>query len=357
MAAFRTRRSSAVAAVVALVVGLSACADENDDAASSSASEPAPSASASATPTAAFPVSIEHAWGTTTVESEPTRVVALGYQDQDSILALGVKPVAVRYWFGPEDDQIWPWAEQAAGTDGKDVEILRMDDGIQFEKVAALNPDLIVGVYSDLDQASYDRLSQIAPVIGRPQDQIDYGTPWDVQLEITAKALGKSELAEQLIDDVEARFSDIKDAHPEWGGKEAVVVTYGSDGLATYASSDPRSRFFQRLGFVAPAEIDEQAGDRFYLEVAKENAELLDRDLVVWDQVSYLEGGQEAIENDPIFAGLDAMEDGRVVWTVGEIEFAFAFNTVLSLPYVLDRIESRIEDALADTAPSASPTD
>jgi hypothetical protein len=51
------------------------------------------------------------------------------------------------------------------------------------------------------------------------------------------------------------------------------------------------------------------------------------------------------------------MEDGRVVWTVGEIEFAFAFNTVLSLPYVLDRIESRIEEALADDAPSAAPTD
>ncbi len=350
MARRRILRSSSVVAVVvaSLVIGLAACGDDDDDAASASASEPGPAASETPSSAPAFPVSIEHQWGTATVEKEPTRVVALGYQDQDSILALGVKPIAVRYWFGPEDDQIWPWAEEAAGSDGKDVEILTMNDGIEFEKVAALNPDLIVGVYSDLDQTSYDQLSKIAPTIGHPKGDIDYGTPWDAQLEITGKALGKSELAEELIDEVNAKFDEIKNAHPEWGGKESVVATFGAnDALATFSADDPRSRFFQRLGFVTPQEIDDLA-DQFYIELSKEKASLLDRDLLVWDQVSYLEGGQETIEDDPIFSQLDAMKEGRVVWTVGDIEFAYAFNSVLSLPYVLDRIEALIEAALDD---------
>ena len=41
----------------------------------------------------AFPVTIEHAYGETTVEQEPERVVALGWSDPDVVLSLGVVPV------------------------------------------------------------------------------------------------------------------------------------------------------------------------------------------------------------------------------------------------------------------------
>ena len=347
-------RHSALVVVASLTLGLGACADDDEAALSTSRSDPAPAASETPSATAAFPVEIEHAFGTATIEEQPTRVLALGYQEQDSILALGVKPIAVRYWFGPEDDQIWPWAEEAAGDDGTNVEILKMDDGINFEAIAALDPDLILGVYSDLEQTSYDRLSQIAPTVGRPKDFVDYGTPWDVQLELAGKALGKSDRAEELIGEVEDRFAEIRDAHPEWAGKEAVVATFGGtdDDLATFAGADPRSRFFQQLGFVTPAEIDEQAGDQFYLKVSKENAEILDGDLLVWDQVSYTEGGRDTIDDDPVLSALDAMEEGRVVYTEGDMEFAYAFNSVLSLPFVLDRIVPLLEEALGAEASS-----
>ena len=59
----------------------------------------------------AFPVSIEHKFGTTTVEQPPKRVVTVGFNDQDFALALGVTPVGVRasasagqvYVYGPQD--------------------------------------------------------------------------------------------------------------------------------------------------------------------------------------------------------------------------------------------------------------
>src|SRR5262245_47129888 len=41
----------------------------------------------------AFPVTIEHAFGETTIEEEPTRVATLGWSDQDAVLSLGVVPV------------------------------------------------------------------------------------------------------------------------------------------------------------------------------------------------------------------------------------------------------------------------
>ena len=59
---------------------------------------------------------------------------------------------------------IFPWAEEALG-DAELPEVLSDVDGIQVEKVAALAPDLIVGLYSGMTQAEYDLLSQIAPVV------------------------------------------------------------------------------------------------------------------------------------------------------------------------------------------------
>jgi ABC-type Fe3+-hydroxamate transport system substrate-binding protein len=46
-----------------------------------------------------FPVTIDHALGTTEIPAEPTRVVALGQTDPDTALALGVTPVGAREAF------------------------------------------------------------------------------------------------------------------------------------------------------------------------------------------------------------------------------------------------------------------
>ncbi len=42
-----------------------------------------------------FPVTIDHALGTTTIPRAPERVVALGDQDADIAVALGMRPVAI----------------------------------------------------------------------------------------------------------------------------------------------------------------------------------------------------------------------------------------------------------------------
>ena len=62
----------------------------------------------------AFPVTIKHKFGETTFEKAPERVVAIGYTEQDFLLALGIKPVAVRYWYGDAPNAIFPWAVEAA---------------------------------------------------------------------------------------------------------------------------------------------------------------------------------------------------------------------------------------------------
>lgn len=129
----------------------------------------------------AFPVTIEHTFGSTEITEEPQRVLSLGYQEHDPVLALGVTPIAVRYWFGDESDVIFPWAEDEAG--GADPEILNMPNDINFERIAALKPDLILGVYSGMTVRDYELLSQIAPTVAQTDRYIDTAlpgrsTPW-----------------------------------------------------------------------------------------------------------------------------------------------------------------------------------
>ena len=59
---------------------------------------------------AAFPVTLEHKYGSTTIDAAPERVISVGYSEQDPLLALGVAPIAIRDWFGDQPFGVWPWS-------------------------------------------------------------------------------------------------------------------------------------------------------------------------------------------------------------------------------------------------------
>ncbi|MGH9247803.1 MAG: iron-siderophore ABC transporter substrate-binding protein [Acidimicrobiales bacterium] len=349
-----------VSALLGVAVLAAACGDSSPStSASTSPEEPSATepvrGSGSTSDEVAFPVTVEHRFGATEFEAEPERVVSLGFQEHDTIFALGVEPVAVRYWYGDEDDVIFPWAEVAAGD--ADPEILKMPFGeLNYEKIAALEPDVILGVYAGLTEEEYDTLSAIAPTVSQSADFVDFGQPWQDATRTIGTVLGRSDKAESLIAEVEDRFADVRDDHPEWGDLQLAVATLGEDGLGAFAFEDLRSRFFTELGFTVPTAIDDAAGDLFYAMLGLERADIVDTDVLVWDQVAFTPGGRPAIEAEPVLAGLDAMAEGRAVF-IGEFEDAFAWNSVLSLPVALDGIVPMLERATdGDPATEPSPT-
>ena len=96
-----------LALVLALgAAALTACGAGDIDDAVSDAVEP----SVEGAPAAAFPVTIEHKYGETTIPEQPERVVTVGFADQDALLALGVSPVGIRDWYGEQPFATWPWA-------------------------------------------------------------------------------------------------------------------------------------------------------------------------------------------------------------------------------------------------------
>lgn len=296
----------------------------------------------------AFPITIEHAFGSTTIESAPERIVSIGYADQDPLIALGAPMIAGRYWFGDTESVVFPWA--ADDLQGEAPEVLNMTFGeLSFEKLLELDPDLIIAVSSGILEDEYELLSEIAPTVAQSGDYDNFGMPWQEATRLIGAATGQSAEADTIVADVQNLFSEAAAAHPEFAGKEIVVGGLRADGSSYFffSAQDARTRFFTDLGFVAPADLDELTGDSFYTEISGERVELLDRDLIVFSQASYLPDGADTILNDPLLSQLDAIKEGRFVILTEELDGAFSVSSVLSLPYALEELVPQLAEALA----------
>jgi iron complex transport system substrate-binding protein len=328
----RLKRLAALLATLALVCTLAAACGDDEESESASAE-------ATASATATFPVSVEHKFGSTEIPAEPQRVVTVGYTDQDAALALGVVPVGVGDFLGGYDWRKRPWAQDALG--GADLPVVSGQQ-INFEAVAAQKPDLIIAINAGLKQADYDRLSRIAPTVGQSGDYIDFGMPWDEQTLLVGRALGREKQAEEVVAGVKAKFAEVREAHPEFAGKSALLAYGGPDGYGAYATQDTRSRFLADLGFKIPAEIDELAGESFFTAFSQEQFRLMDRDVVV------MYGSQKDVLANAVFKRLDAVKQDRVIYVDLTDQFAGAlgFASALSLPYLLDSSEEQFAAAV-----------
>ncbi len=297
---------------------------------------------------AAFPVTIEHKFGSTTIEAEPQRIVVLGYTEQDPYFALGAEPVAIRYWYGDES-AIFPWAVEAA--DGVQPEVLNLTYGaLNYEAILALEPDLISAIDAGISAEEYEALSAIAPTIAQYDEYLDFGMPWQETTRLVGTVLGKSNEAEALVEDIETRFQTIREENPQFEGKTVSVSYYLGEIYGYYTDQDSRARFFTDLGFVIPEEQIEIAGEEFYAYISEERLDLFDQDLLVFLGLQFFEGGSEvaldAHLSNPLITQLSAMQENRVVFVPDEYDDALQFSTILSLGYLLDGLVPEIASAI-----------
>jgi iron complex transport system substrate-binding protein len=350
-----TRLTVALASVL-LFGSVAACGSGSESPATTTG---AGAASGSAAPAAgAFPVTIEHKYGATTITSEPKRIVTVGLTDQDAVLALGKVPVGTTDWVGGYAGAIGPWA--AGRLNGAATPTMMKDTGTgpQVEKIAALAPDLILALYAGLTKEQYTTLSKLAPVVAQPKQYNDYGIPWQEQTTTIGKALGKEAEGKKLVEDVEAEFAAVRKEHPEFAGATAVVATPW-EGFFVYGSQDPRSRTLTSLGFALPADLDKVIGDQFGASISKERGDLLDQDAIVWT-VPDTAKDPAKLHGDKLYKDLDVVKQGREVFLAETSDYgkAFSFVTVLSLPYVIERLVPQLTAAVdGDTATKvAEPT-
>jgi len=352
----RRRFLLGLAGASAVAAGLTAC---NGSAGSGAGSGAGPAASgtagAAAAEPGAFPVTIAHKYGDTVVPQAPARVVTVGLKEQDDLLALGLVPVGATKWLSQDDDAVvGPWAEAALGDRPRPA-ALEGTDGVPFEAVAALAPDLILALYSGLTAEQYEKLSAIAPVVAQPEEYVDYGIPWDVQAESVGRAVGRPTRMAELVAAGRQALTDAAAAHPEFRGRTAMVVT-PYEGLYAYGDEDPRVRLLTDLGFVLPEDLADvlPKGSSFGGSISAERAEILDVDALVCFAE---EGDQQAQVETALFRRLDVAEQQRTVWMrqADRATPAFSFLTVLSLPYLLEALVPRLVAAVdGDVATSTA---
>ncbi|MBB5938474.1 iron-siderophore ABC transporter substrate-binding protein [Streptomyces zagrosensis] len=337
------RRLAAVLTATTLGVGLLAgCGSDSTD----KKSDDAPAASGGT-----FPVTVEHAFGSTKIAKAPRRVVTVGYTDDQAVLALGVKPVGMVDQYPnpagkePDINTQWPWVKDKWGDTRPEVIMENGDSGPNYEKIASLRPDLIIAVYSEIDKAAYDKLSNIAKTVGRTKAEKEpFSAPWQDNAAHIAKALGKEDEGTKLVQGIESKLATAKKAHPEFGGQTAVVLCWYKNSVAPFTSTDVRGRLVTGTGFTYQTEIDKIAGGSFSTELSPERIDLVDVDriFVINDKAD-----TQALKKFKLFANLPAVKKGNVSYLLDSegpaVGAAMSQGTLLSLPYAIDELVKSVK--------------
>nr|WP_246306580.1 iron-siderophore ABC transporter substrate-binding protein [Herbiconiux flava] len=291
-------------------------------------------------------VTIEHAFGETTVPADPQNVVTLGWGSTDAAIALGTIPVAIPFdSYAGDDDGVLPWVKEAVETAGAELpEILpeTIDDEPPYEAIAAADPDVILAVYSGITEEQYETLSQIAPTVAYP-DQA-WSTPWRDVVTTVGKALGKDEQATEVLQGIDDQLAEAAAAHPEFEGKTIAAVWDVAGTFYVYKKEDPRVEFMLDLGFESAPAVDELAnGDStFFYTLSYEQLDQLQADVVL--SYSDTQAEADAFLTAPQTSVIPAVQAGNVAQLVGtQYIAAVSPPTALSLPWGLDQLV----DALA----------
>ena len=301
-----------------------------------------------------FPVTVEHRFGSTTVSEKPTRVVSVGLTEQDILLQFGVVPIAVTEWYGEQPDATWPWAHDLLG-DNEPV-VLTNGDGLQFEEIVELEPDLIIGTNAGMTKRDYELLSQIAPTVTSVPGSLPYFSPWQDQVLQVARALGREDDGAELVSRVEADFAAVAEFHADdWAGRTA-TFSQGEpyDGQLYVYPDDLSTAFLTDLGFTITPGLEKYAPEvGSQALISGENVDLLEADVIVWATENA--AGFDKLQDFATVADLPAVQEQRSVYTDATLAGAVYFLTPLSLEYVLDRLPPLLEEAVAGEAPIAFP--
>jgi iron complex transport system substrate-binding protein len=294
-----------------------------------------------------FPVTIEHAFGETTLEEQPTKVATWGWASADAAIALGVVPVAIPVQsYGGDENGVLPWIADALEEQGAETPIMLPveDEEPPYEQLAEAAPDVILAPYSGVTEEQYQLLSEIAPTVAYPETA--WSTPWRDTIEIVGEALGKSDEAAALLEDIDAQIAEQAAAHPEFAGKTLAMVADSAGTFYVYEKSDPRVEFALDLGFESAPAVDElSTGEStFYYTLSYENLDRLQSDVLV--SFSATDEEQQAFLESDAAGVMPQVQSGAVASLVGpELVAAVSPPTALSLTWGLDTFVGELSKA------------
>lgn len=242
-------------ALLALAVLAAACGDDGGTADDAAPTDAAPAAGPATTEaaaddgtTAGGPITLDAATGSVTLQAPAERIVALEWDVAEHLLALGVTPVGVADAAGYGD-----WLASELPADVVDVGT-RQEPSL--ESIAALEPDLIVGV--DFRHATTaEQLDAIAPtLLLTPYPEPEAGSELEAMREAVrtlGTAIGDAAAAERVLADLDAALAEaaqrIADAGLD-GAEVALAQGFSSEGAPQIRMFTDNARPVELLGAV-----------------------------------------------------------------------------------------------------------
>lgn len=370
---FRLNRVLTAAVATVAAVALTACSSSSDAGDSSSAAPSASATTSEEAPSSAAGSSVEESseesspaessddggvasstvstmFGDVTVDfpaDGDLKVVALGWSDAENALALGVKPIAVYDWqgFGAENKGVGPWAVAEFGDVTPEI-ITNAGDTLNFEAIQALEPDLILNTRSDGDEKTFERLKTIAPTVYAPEGTASFATPWDVQLQQVADALGLGEDGAALVESLQADIDAVATDNPEFAGKTTVAASKFGEAYGAYLAGDGRFDLLASFGFVQNPPVLDIPATGFYAAISAEQIPALDANVAVILPIGFT---QAEVLADPLLAALPVVQDGRAIVLEGTSELGGAYSaaSALSIPLVLEQLVPQLKESAA----------
>ncbi|MBL1077224.1 ABC transporter substrate-binding protein [Nocardia sp. 2] len=313
-------RLGILAVIATLTVGVSACGSAEDE-----------SGGAGAT------VTVQHARGETQITGAPKRIVALGNQWLDTVLALDITPVGYLDNVAIIGDGRAPWQPDRLGG-SKSIS----STGNIVEQVIALEPDLVLVDNFIADEKRYGDLSKVVPTVAGLGAEIT--SPWQDLVTTLGKIVHEQDKATQVVNGLNAKIDGLAAANPGLRGK-----TYASTWLGSASQlmvlADPRDgsgKVFTQLGLTIPANILALPANQGRASLSTERLEELQSDLLL---AGYSGNFDEKYRALPGYANLPAVQKDAVVFlTVQEITVVNQ-PTVLTIPYILDKISPALVNA------------
>ncbi|MFJ8536427.1 ABC transporter substrate-binding protein [Streptomyces sp. NPDC093591] len=258
----------------------------------------------------AFPRTVKHFQGSTTIKAEPEKIAVLSTGQLDDLLSLGVVPTATT-----RADNAGLVPDYLADAFPKDkARLAAMTDAgtrqaPNLESLAAAKPDLILA--NDSLGDLYPKLSKIAPTVITAGN----GVNWKRDLLLVGEAVGKGQQARKLLGEIVA---EAKGKGQDIGGDPAVsMVRFTPDrtrmfGVSSFTGSiavdmglkRPKSQQFNAISEdIGPESVDTADGDWIFYSVQGDPAKTDAASVVagpLWKSMKAVEAGHAVkVDDDP----------------------------------------------------------
>lgn len=252
-----------------------------------------------------FPRTVAHFAGRTALAARPARVAILATGELDAALSLGFVPVAATD--SNIADGVPPYLRARFPALALDaITFIGQRTAPDLARLAALQPDLIVGTQAGVHGRIHSQLAAIAPTVLMG----GHGYNWKQDFLLFAEALGERHVARALMADYAVQAAALAAQRALRGEQRQTVsfARFGPKGLEVYGRHSFIDVIAADIGLARPAA---QQFDLPARAVGPEQAHWVDADWLFYSDMDHPAARQAQRDFAPQWDALAAVRNGR----------------------------------------------